>query len=197
QLFILNSRCVPCLRKHASAELWKKQCTVVMVEAADLSTLVPELSQAGVGLHAIVHEELDSEVSNFLHYFHGEVYLDKEHHFCGPKEHWRSLTGQLWPDFWVGFGRTLYAGIKGNHHERAFIAYADDICVCINHLGDVAWMMQSLDLFSEVSSAKINWTKTEAPWLEPSTEPILLIPYPPPPIFFFNLYKYSLEERWE
>jgi len=74
--------------------------------------------------------------------------------------------------------RKSLSGVTMGTNPLKSIAYADDICVCINHAEDIVKMTSTLDLFSKASSARINWAKTEALWLQPSTYPLST----PPPL---------------
>ena len=68
--------------------------------------------------------------------------------------------------------RKSLSGLTMGTNPLKSIAYADDICVCINHAEDIVKMTSTLDLFGKASSARINWAKTEALWLQPSTYPL-------------------------
>lgn len=47
-------------------------------EAAELSSLKPQLDQLGVPLYAVVKEDIGTEVQNFRPYFKGEIFLDEK-----------------------------------------------------------------------------------------------------------------------
>lgn len=47
-------------------------------EAAELSSLKPQLDELGVPLYAMVKEDVGTEVQNFRPYFKGEIFLDKK-----------------------------------------------------------------------------------------------------------------------
>ena len=53
-------------------------------EAAELSSLKPQLDELGVPLYAVVKEDVGTEVQNFQPFFKGEVFLDEkvELFFC-------------------------------------------------------------------------------------------------------------------
>ncbi|EYB84544.1 hypothetical protein Y032_0314g2224 [Ancylostoma ceylanicum] len=86
-------------------------CMLCRKEAAELSTLEPNMKAAGINLVAVVHET--KGVNDFKPYFKGEVYLDKERHFYGPNERWLPL--------WMGFLRVgsyvnIYNARKAGYH---------------------------------------------------------------------------------
>lgn len=62
-------------------------------EALGLSSLKPQLDAHGVSLHAVVKETLG--VEDFRPFFKGDVYLDPDKVFYGPKQRWSSLLGLL------------------------------------------------------------------------------------------------------
>uniref|UniRef100_A0A8C6SSU5 Peroxiredoxin-like 2A n=1 Tax=Neogobius melanostomus TaxID=47308 RepID=A0A8C6SSU5_9GOBI len=47
-------------------------------EAAELSSLKPELDRLGVPLYAVVKEDVGTEVQNFRAFFKGEIFLDEK-----------------------------------------------------------------------------------------------------------------------
>ncbi|GLD60093.1 peroxiredoxin-like 2A isoform X1 [Lates japonicus] len=53
-------------------------------EAAELSSLKPQLDELGVPLYAVVKEDVGTEVQNFRPYFKGEIFVDHKV-FYGPK----------------------------------------------------------------------------------------------------------------
>lgn len=53
-------------------------------EAAELSSLKPQLDELGVPLYAVVKEDVGTEVQNFRPYFKGEIFLDKKVPFFLP-----------------------------------------------------------------------------------------------------------------
>ena len=71
-------------------------------EAIGLSSLLPELEAHRVQLHAVVHETLG--VDEFRPFFKGNIYLDLEKKFYGPKERWTSL----WSILRFGVLKNLY-----------------------------------------------------------------------------------------
>lgn len=81
-------------------------------EAVELSSLKSQLDQHGVHLYAVVHETLGT--SKFRDYFKGELYLDEERHFYGPRERWMYLSGFIRPSVWMSGFRASNKGIKGN-----------------------------------------------------------------------------------
>uniref|UniRef100_A0A3B4X7M1 Peroxiredoxin-like 2A n=1 Tax=Seriola lalandi dorsalis TaxID=1841481 RepID=A0A3B4X7M1_SERLL len=55
-------------------------------EAAELSSLKPQLDELGVPLYAVVKEDVGTEVQNFRPYFKGEIFVDHKQVFYGPKQ---------------------------------------------------------------------------------------------------------------
>jgi len=81
-------------------------------EAAELSSLKPELDAHGVTLYAVVHETRG--VDEFQKYFKGDIYLDKGRVFYGPKQRWMFLSGFVRPSVWSSFFRVKDKKIPGN-----------------------------------------------------------------------------------
>jgi len=81
-------------------------------EAAGLSSLKPELDARGFNLYAVVHQRLGHK--EFQPYLKGEIYLDKERRFYGPKERWMFLSGFIRPSIWMSFFRANKKGFEGN-----------------------------------------------------------------------------------
>lgn len=54
---------------------------ILFQEAAELSSLKPELDELGVPLYAVVKEDAGTEVQNFKAFFKGEVFLDEKVQF--------------------------------------------------------------------------------------------------------------------
>lgn len=81
-------------------------------EAQSLSSLVPFLDEHGVNLYAVVHEVLGTE--EFKGFFSGEVFLDPEKIFYGPKRRWASLATLLNPIVWMNICRAKRKGVTGN-----------------------------------------------------------------------------------
>lgn len=51
---------------------------VSLQEAAELSSLKPQLDKLGVPLYAVVKENIDTEVHDFKPHFAGDVFLDEK-----------------------------------------------------------------------------------------------------------------------
>lgn len=63
------------------------------------------------------------------------------------------------------------------HNEIKLTAYVDDITVFVKNQKDLNTISECLCLYEKASSAKLNWSKTEALWcLEHSTEVLPVIP---------------------
>lgn len=119
---------------------------------------MPDLEAHRVQLHAVVHETLG--VDEFRPFFKGNVYLDLEKKFYGPKERWTSLfsllrLGVLKNIYRVkkkdihgdlrGEGRLLGGvfvigpgdqGILYEHQEKMFGDHADlkDVLAAVNNI---------------------------------------------------------------
>lgn len=81
-------------------------------EALGLSSLQPELSALGVELYAVVHQTLG--VEEFRPFFKGDIFLDSERRFYGPKERWMFLTGLMRPSVYMAMYRVSQKGVSGN-----------------------------------------------------------------------------------
>jgi len=103
--------------------LWKDTGAVIMAvrrpgwqlcrdEALALSQLEPQLTQLKVPLLAVLHETLGAE--EFRDFFKGDLYLDTEKTFYGPKERRMLLLGALRLDTWMNIWRSRQAGTQGN-----------------------------------------------------------------------------------
>lgn len=81
-------------------------------EAAGLSSLKPELDARGFNLYAVVHERFGHK--EFQPYLDGEMFLDKERTFYGPKQRWMFFSGFIRPSVWMSFYRGYKNGFEGN-----------------------------------------------------------------------------------
>jgi len=82
-------------------------------EAAELSKLKPQFNT--IPLYAVVHEVLDNEVDEFKKYFDGEVFLDGERKFYGPRERWQGvISGLVKPTVWGNIRRARRGNYEGN-----------------------------------------------------------------------------------
>ncbi|KAG8008760.1 hypothetical protein GBF38_010377 [Nibea albiflora] len=103
--------------------LWERNGAVILVEAAELSSLKPQLDELGVPLHAVVKEDVGTEIQDFKHrYFNGEIFVDHKRVFYGPKYRRMGLG--------LGLARLgvlqnlVYAhrkGYQGNRNGEGFI----------------------------------------------------------------------------
>ncbi|KAI3365501.1 hypothetical protein L3Q82_010591, partial [Scortum barcoo] len=91
-------------------------------EAAELSSLKPQLDELGVPLYAVVKEDVGTEVQNFRPYFKGEIFVDHERVFYGPKYRRMGLGLGL---VHLGVLRNLVhaqrKGYQGNTNGEGFI----------------------------------------------------------------------------
>ncbi|ESO09853.1 hypothetical protein HELRODRAFT_73106 [Helobdella robusta] len=106
-----------------ASELWKDGGAVIMVvrrpgcilcreEAAELTKLKQKFNDKNFSLFAVVHELMG--VEEFRNFFDGEVFLDPERKFYGPKERWMSLAGLLRPSVWLSLIRAKRKHVSGN-----------------------------------------------------------------------------------
>uniref|UniRef100_A0A3Q2YWC8 Peroxiredoxin-like 2A n=1 Tax=Hippocampus comes TaxID=109280 RepID=A0A3Q2YWC8_HIPCM len=89
-------------------------------EAAELSSLKPQLDQLGVPMYAVVKENIGNEVQNFRSYFNGEIFLD-ERRFFGPRERRLGLLAFLRAGVWMNGLRAFGKGFKGNVLGEGFV----------------------------------------------------------------------------
>ncbi|KAG7222298.1 hypothetical protein INR49_016394 [Caranx melampygus] len=101
--------------------LWEKTGAVIMAEAAELSSLKPQLDELGVPLYAVVKEDVGTEVQNFRPYFKGEIFLDEKRRFYGPRERKMGLLGFLRVGVWMNGFRAFKKGIMGNVLGEGFV----------------------------------------------------------------------------
>ncbi|KAG9346171.1 hypothetical protein JZ751_007989 [Albula glossodonta] len=71
-------------RTFKAKTLWQKSGAVIMAEAAELSSLKPQLDELGVPLYAVVKENIGTEVHDFRPYFAGDIFLDEKKTFLRP-----------------------------------------------------------------------------------------------------------------
>lgn len=90
-------------------------------EAAELSSLKPQLDELGVPLYAVVKEDVGTEVQNFRPYFKGEVFLDEKRRFYGPRERKMGLLAFLRVGVWLNGLRAFKNGFMGNVLGEGFV----------------------------------------------------------------------------
>lgn len=90
-------------------------------EAAELSSLKPELDELGVPLYAVVKEDVGTEVQSFRKFFKGEVFLDEKRRFYGPRERRMGLLGFLRLGVWSSGLRAFRKGFLGNVFGEGFV----------------------------------------------------------------------------
>lgn len=83
-------------------------------EAAELSSLKPQLDELGVPLYAVVKEDVGTEVQNFRPYFQGEIFLDEKRRFYGPRERKMGVLAFLRVGVWMNGLRAFKKGFMGN-----------------------------------------------------------------------------------
>ncbi|KAM3592122.1 uncharacterized protein V6R79_013079 [Siganus canaliculatus] len=101
--------------------LWEKSGAVIMAEAAELSSLKPQLDELGVPLYAVVKEDVGTEIQNFRPYFKGEIFLDEKRRFYGPRERRMGLLGFLRVGVWLNGLRAFKNGFMGNVLGEGFV----------------------------------------------------------------------------
>uniref|UniRef100_A0A4W6CFA4 Peroxiredoxin-like 2A n=1 Tax=Lates calcarifer TaxID=8187 RepID=A0A4W6CFA4_LATCA len=99
--------------RHKAKTLWEKTGAVVMVEAAELSSLKSQLQDLEVPLLAVVKENLGKELDCFKKYFSGKVYVDQKISI-GPQERWMFLSMFLRIGVWRNLWRAYRRGFRGN-----------------------------------------------------------------------------------
>uniref|UniRef100_A0AAQ5XC89 Peroxiredoxin-like 2A n=1 Tax=Amphiprion ocellaris TaxID=80972 RepID=A0AAQ5XC89_AMPOC len=105
--------------RHKAKTLWEKTGAVVMVEAAELSSLKSQLQDLEVPLFAVVKENLGKELDCFKKYFSGKVYVDQK--FYGPQERWMLLSTFLRVGVWRNLWRAYRRGFRGNLRGEGLI----------------------------------------------------------------------------
>lgn len=90
-------------------------------EAAELSSLKPQLDKLGVPLYAVVKEDIKKEVEEFQSYFKGEIFLDERKRFYGPHKRTMKLLGFFRYSVWINFIRARKSGYHGNLDGEGFI----------------------------------------------------------------------------
>ncbi|KAL0984261.1 hypothetical protein UPYG_G00139160 [Umbra pygmaea] len=101
--------------------LWEKSGAVIMAEAAELSSLKPQLDELGVPLYAVVKEDIGTEIQNFRPYFNGEIYVDEKRHFYGPRQRKMGLLAFLRLSVWMNGMRAFKNGFLGNVYGEGFV----------------------------------------------------------------------------
>lgn len=82
-------------------------------EALGLTSILDDISAHGVKLYGVVHQTLG--VEEFQTFFKGEVFLDRERKFYGPKERWLPLFGLFRVNVLQNVIRVYRKKIPGNH----------------------------------------------------------------------------------
>lgn len=90
-------------------------------EAAELSSLKPQLDELGVPLYAVVKEDVGTEIQNFRPYFKGEIFLDEQKRFYGPRERRLGLLGFVRVGTWLNSLRAIRSGFFGNIFGEGFV----------------------------------------------------------------------------
>ncbi|KAK5851153.1 hypothetical protein PBY51_001969 [Eleginops maclovinus] len=109
------------IRVLKARSLWERSGAVIMAEAAELSSLKPQLDELGVPLYAVVKEDVGTEVQNFRPFFNGEVLLDEKRRFYGPRERKMGLLAFLRVGVWMNGLRAFKRGFMGNVLGEGFV----------------------------------------------------------------------------
>ncbi|XP_017267685.1 peroxiredoxin-like 2A [Kryptolebias marmoratus] len=91
------------------------------MEAAELSSLKPQLDKLWLPLYAVVKGNISTEVQNFRPFFSGEVFLDDERRFYGPRERKMGLLAFLRLGVWLSGVRAFRKGFIGNVLGEGFV----------------------------------------------------------------------------
>ncbi|KAI4813008.1 hypothetical protein KUCAC02_024362 [Chaenocephalus aceratus] len=100
--------------RHRAKSLWEKTGAVVMVEAAELSSLKSQLQDLEVPLFAVVKENIGKELDCFKKSFTGKVYVDLQRNFYGPHQRSMFLSMFLRVGVWMNIWRAYRRGFRGN-----------------------------------------------------------------------------------
>ncbi|KAJ8360293.1 hypothetical protein SKAU_G00168180 [Synaphobranchus kaupii] len=92
-----------------------------MLEAAELSSLKPQLEELGVPLYAVVKEHIGTEIQDFRPHFAGDIFLDEQQIFYGPQQRKMAALGFIRLGVWQNFIRAWKAGYQGNMDGEGFI----------------------------------------------------------------------------
>uniref|UniRef100_A0A8B9RAZ7 Peroxiredoxin-like 2A n=1 Tax=Astyanax mexicanus TaxID=7994 RepID=A0A8B9RAZ7_ASTMX len=101
--------------------LWETSGAVIMAEAAELSSLKPQLDQLGVPLYAVVKEDINTEIQDFRPHFTGDIFLDEKQAFYGPIQRKIGVLGFIRLGVWQNFIRAWKSGYQGNMNGEGFI----------------------------------------------------------------------------
>ncbi|KAB5581825.1 hypothetical protein PHYPO_G00180070 [Pangasianodon hypophthalmus] len=94
---------------------------VSLQEAAELSSLKPQLDKLGVPLYAVVKENIGTEVRDFKPHFAGDVFLDEKKVFYGPTLRKMGGLGFIRLGVWQNFMRAWNSGYQGNMNGEGFV----------------------------------------------------------------------------
>ncbi|KAI5108169.1 selenoprotein U 1a, partial [Silurus meridionalis] len=90
-------------------------------EAAELSSLKPQLDKLGVPLYAVVKESIGTEVHDFKPHFDGDIFVDEKRVFYGPMRRKLGGLGFIRLGVWQNFIRAWRSGYEGNMNGEGFI----------------------------------------------------------------------------
>uniref|UniRef100_A0A673WBX8 Peroxiredoxin-like 2A n=1 Tax=Salmo trutta TaxID=8032 RepID=A0A673WBX8_SALTR len=108
-----------CLALCVSSGKWLICCLVILQEAAELSSLKPQLEELGVPLYAVVKENIGTEIQNFRTYFN-EIFIDQKM-FLWARERKMGLLAFLRLGVWMNGLRAFKNGFLGNVFGEGFV----------------------------------------------------------------------------
>jgi hypothetical protein len=133
-------------------------------EAQELSSLKPQLNAAGFQLYAVVFQR--TGVDQFRPFFAGDIFLDEQRCFYGPRERWMFLTGIVRPSVWSNIFRARGKGIDGDLEGEGrllggvFVVGAGDSGVLLEHResewGDHANYTKILEVATSAAASQKN-----------------------------------------
>lgn len=115
---------------------------VPLQEAAELSSLKPQLDQLGVPLYAVVKEDVGTEIQNFKPYFKGEIFLDE-------KVSVRVLRASLW---------TQRKAFRTCGKSSLGLLWVDQRRVCVLHRGVFMGPVSGRWVFWASCELECGWT---------------------------------------
>ncbi|KAG1930454.1 peroxiredoxin-like 2A isoform b [Pimephales promelas] len=104
-----------------AGSLWQRTGAVILAEASELSSLKAQLDVSGVCLFAVVKENISSEIRHFRPYFTGEIFLDQQMVFYGPRRRTMRRLGIARVGVWLNFLQAWRKGYHGNKKGEGFV----------------------------------------------------------------------------
>lgn len=69
----------------------------------------------------MVKENISSEIQDFRAFFSGEIFLDQQRGFYGPRQRWMGVSGILRAGVWMNGWRAYQSGFWGNVRGEGFV----------------------------------------------------------------------------